>query len=209
MLLCKDYILERDPPSCRYILQLAGNDAIIYYPAWQNDKSTHTLFCQLLHKHLFQLNYGQTVPFPQKAIGESSYSVRVLSACNTLDFCSVQVLSTLEKWWENPPPHIVATIQHSAADQTCLFCSDQFCCVNRSEYFQSSAQQCQLILTDSMEGKFSLPLSPPLTYATTINEHFNWSTGGKKAPYRLSKEVPYDSITQNILSLQYFNKALL
>lgn len=32
---------------------------------------------------------------------------------------------------------------------------------------------------------------------------------GNKAPYRLSKGVVFGSITQNILSLQYFNKALL
>lgn len=82
MLLCRDYTLERNPPSHKYILQLAGHDAIIYYLTWQNDKSTPTLFCQLLHKHLFQLNYSQTVLFPQRATEESSYSGRVLSACN-------------------------------------------------------------------------------------------------------------------------------
>lgn len=86
-------------------------------------------------------------------------------------------MTTLEKWWENSLPNITATIQHSATDQSCLFCSDQFCCVNRSEYFESTAQHFQLILTDSMEGKFSLPPSPPLALVTTINEHFNWSTG--------------------------------
>lgn len=86
-------------------------------------------------------------------------------------------LSTLEKWWENSLPNIAATIQHSATDQNCLFCSDQFCCVNRSEYFESTAQHLQLILTDSMDGKFSLPPSSSPTLVTTINEHFNWSTG--------------------------------
>lgn len=72
------------------------------------------------------------------------------------------LLSTLGKRWENSLPNIAATIQHSATDQNCLFCSDQFCCVNRSEYFESTAQHLQLILTDSsMEGKFSLP--PPIS----------------------------------------------
>jgi len=36
MFLCRDYTLERDPPFLRYIPRLAGNDAVIYYPAWQN-----------------------------------------------------------------------------------------------------------------------------------------------------------------------------
>lgn len=116
-------------------------------------------------------------------------------------------LSTLEKWWENSLPNIAATIQHSATDQNCLFCSDQFCCVNRSEYFESTAQHLQLILTDSMEGKFSLPPSPSLTSVTTIN--ILTEAWGNKAPCRLTKGVLLQSIAQIIVSLQYSNKAVL
>lgn len=116
-------------------------------------------------------------PFPKRqqekqAIQYGHYLPVMLKI--SIAFCFV---STLEKLWENSLPNVAATIQNSTTDQNCLFCSDQFCCVNRSEYFESTAQYLQLILTDSMEGKFSLPPSPSLTLVTTINEHFNWSMG--------------------------------
>lgn len=151
-MLFRDYTLERRSTVFADILcKLLGIMQLLIILHGKMMKLLISFFSQLLYEHLFQLNDSQTAPFPQKK--QATHWRLILKVSAAFWFCL-----RMKKWRPYPLPNVTATKQHSVFHQSRLFCSDRFCCVNRSEYFESTAGQCQLTLTGNTEGKFSLPL---------------------------------------------------